>query len=186
MIGNDVIDIIQSRRESNWQRKGFVQKLFTAGEQLMISNATDPEIMVWLFWSMKEAAYKIYNRQTKQREYIPKKLVCSIISQDNNDIIGKVNCAENVYYTKTILLQEGIHTLAVNSLDHLKNVIEVENKDIVKDNNGIPYLCNSRSNTFQDVSISHHGRFEKVVTLDLETPAYFATKDFFLLPLLAK
>lgn len=172
MIGNDVIDIIQSRRESNWQRKGFIQKLFTANEQLMISNAPDPEIMVWLFWSMKEAAYKIYNRQTKRREYIPKKLTCSILSQDNNCIIGKVICAQNVYYTKTILLHESIHTLAVNSLEDLKNVIEIENKNIIKDNNGIPYLCNSLSNTFQDVSVSHHGRFEKVVTLDLGTSRF--------------
>jgi phosphopantetheinyl transferase (holo-ACP synthase) len=177
MIGNDVIDIIQSCRESNWQRKGFIQKLFTVNEQLMISNATDPEIMVWLFWSMKEAAYKIYNRQTKRREYIPKKLACSIISQYNNCIMGKVNCAQNVYYTKTILSHESIHTLAVNSLDNLENVIEIENKDIIKDNNGIPYLCNFLSNTFQDVSISHHGRFEKVVTLDLGASAYFAKKD---------
>ncbi|MCD0472469.1 4'-phosphopantetheinyl transferase superfamily protein [Flavobacterium sp. JAS] len=173
MIGNDVIDIIQSRCESNWQRKGFIQKLFTASEQLMISNALDPEIMVWLFWSMKEAAYKIYNRQTKQREYIPKKLVCSIVSQDNNYIIGKVNYAQNIYHTKTILLQEGIHTLAANSLDDLKNVIEIQKKGIIKDNNGIPHLYNSLSNTFQDVSISHHGRFEKVVTLDLGVPAFF-------------
>lgn len=165
MIGNDIIDIIQSRHESNWQRKGFIQKLFTANEQLMISNALDPEISVWLFWSMKEAAYKIYNRQTRQREYIPKKLICSVLSQDNNCMIGKVNCAQNVYYTKTIFLKESIHTIAVNSLDDLENVIEIENKDIIKDNNGIPYLCNFLSHTFQDVSISHHGRFEKVVTI---------------------
>jgi len=165
MIGNDIVDIIQSRHESNWQRKGFIQKLFTANEQLMISNALDPEISVWLFWSMKEAAYKIYNRQTRQREYIPKKLICSVLSQDNNCMIGKVNCAQNVYYTKTIFLKESIHTIAVNSLDDLENVIEIENKDIIKDNNGIPYLCNFLSNTFQDVSISHHGRFEKVVTI---------------------
>jgi phosphopantetheinyl transferase (holo-ACP synthase) len=168
MIGNDVIDIIQSRHESNWQRKGFLQKIFTPNEQLMISKAPDPEITVWLFWSMKEAAYKIYNRQTKRREFIPKKLVCSIVSQDDNSIIGKVNCDQNVYHTQTILLQESIHTLAVNSLDDLNNVIEIENRNIIKDNNGIPYLCNFLSNTFQDVSISHHGRFQKVVTLDLK------------------
>ena len=29
MIGNDVIDLQQSRQESNWQRKGFLEKLFT-------------------------------------------------------------------------------------------------------------------------------------------------------------
>ena len=164
MIGNDVIDILQSRQESNWQRKGFIQKIFTPEEQLLISKATNPEIMVWQLWSMKDAAYKIYNRQTRIREYIPQKLVCSITSQNQNTATGIVTCFENVYYTKTILSTDHIHTIAVNLLDHLNNVTEIERKSILKDKNGIPYLLTSQ-NTIQDVSVSHHGRFEKVVTI---------------------
>ena len=88
MIGNDVIDIIQSRYESNWQRKGFLQKIFTTDEQLLINKALNTEIIVWVLWSMKEAAYKIYNRQTKTRAYIPQKLVCSLNSQNGKYILG--------------------------------------------------------------------------------------------------
>ncbi|SHL30726.1 4'-phosphopantetheinyl transferase superfamily protein [Flavobacterium chilense] len=164
MIGNDVIDILQSRQESNWQRKGFIQKIFTPEEQLLISKATNPEIMVWQLWSMKEAAYKIYNRQTRIREYIPQKLVCSITSQNQNTATGIVTCFENVYYTKTTLSTDHIHSIAANLLDHLNNVTEIERKSILKDKNGIPYLLTSQ-NTIQDVSVSHHGRFEKVVTI---------------------
>ena len=165
MIGNDVIDLQQSRQESNWQRKGFTEKLFTAHEQLLIANDPDPETLVWVFWSMKEAAYKVYNRQTKIREYIPQKLACSIISKNNTTIIGQVICSDNSYPTKTILSKENIHTIAVTSLKDLEHVIEIENKGISKDENGIPHLLNSVSDKFQAVSISHHGRFEKVVTL---------------------
>lgn len=164
MIGNDVIDIQQSRQESNWQRKGFIQKLFALDEQLLVSNAPNPEIMVWQLWSMKEAAYKIYNRQTKIREYIPQKLVCSITSQNQNTITGIVTCFENVYYTKTTLSKDHIHTIAVNILENLNNVTEIERNSILKDKNGIPYLLTSQ-NTIQSVSISHYGRFEKVVTI---------------------
>lgn len=165
MIGNDVIDIIQSRHESNWQRKGFTEKLFTAEEQLLITNNPDPEMMVWTLWSMKEAAYKVYNRQTKIREYIPKKLVCTILSQSNNCILGQVIYGENIYFTKTIIDEENIHSIAVRNLWDMNNVIEIEKKSIFKDENGIPHLSDTFSNTLQDVSISHHGRFEKVVTL---------------------
>ena len=164
MIGNDVIDLIQSRHESNWQRKGFIEKLFTAEEQLLIKHDSNPEIMVWLLWSMKEAAYKIYNRQTKLRQYIPKKLICNILSNSNNYITGQVTCCENVYHTKTTILTDSIHTIAVSFLHDLNNVIEIENKNIFKDENAIPFL-NNLQNKFQDVSISHHGRFEKVVTV---------------------
>lgn len=62
MIGNDVIDILQTRRESNWRRRGFIAKLFNDEEQLLIEKSTDPESMLWILWSMKEAAYKVYNR----------------------------------------------------------------------------------------------------------------------------
>ena len=167
MIGNDVIDIKQSRQESNWQRNGFLEKLFTDKEKFLISNASDSEIMVWILWSMKEAGYKIYNRQTKIRAYIPKKLSCTIVSQDDNYFYGKVNCLENIYYTKTIVCKEKIHTTAATSLEDLNNIREIEKNGIFKDNNGIPYLQHSLSAIPQDVSISNHGRFEKVVILDL-------------------
>jgi phosphopantetheinyl transferase (holo-ACP synthase) len=164
MIGNDVVDLLQSREDSNWQRKGYIEKIFNPEEQLYISNASNPEIMVWILWSMKEAAYKIYNRKTKVREYIPKKLNCVIESQNQILITGKVICLENTFYTKTILFQDHIHTVAVSLFDDLNTIIEIENKAIHKDKNGIPFLSDLQ-NIAKDVSISHHGRFEKVVTL---------------------
>jgi len=166
MIGNDVIDILQSRKESNWKRRGFKEKIYTLDEQLLIANATDPEMMVWTLWSMKEAAYKIYNRQSKIREFSPQKLVCAITSQNKYRITGYVICSGNRYYTHTILSSENIHTIAVSTFDHLSKVIEIENKLILKDKNGIPNLVVA-PDCIQDVSISHHGRFEKVVTISL-------------------
>lgn len=166
MIGNDVIDILQSRKESNWRRKGFIEKIYIPDEQLLIANAADPEIMVWILWSMKEAAYKVYNRQTKIREYIPQKLVCSLASQTHDSITGSVICSGKTFHTNTILSQDYIHTIAVSHFDDLSKVIEIEKKTISKDQNGLPYLSNTLQNTIQDVSVSHHGRFEKVVTID--------------------
>lgn len=163
MIGNDIIDLKQSRIDSRWQRKGFIEKLFTTEEQQFIFDSHEPEILVWLFWSMKEAAYKIYNRQTKIREYIPKKLSCTLDFLDSNRASGKVICNNNVYFTKSIISSESIHTIAVNVLENINRVIEVENKEIVKNENGIPFL--KTAHTLQDISISHHGRFKKLVII---------------------
>ncbi|RUT72184.1 4-phosphopantetheinyl transferase family protein [Flavobacterium cupreum] len=165
MIGNDVIDIVQSRRESNWQRKGFLEKIFTAEEQLLIANDVHPETMVWLLWSMKEAAYKIYNRQTKIRAYIPQKLVCSMAFQNNSYASGKVSCCGTVYYTQTFIHREYLHTIAVSDPAQWDTVIEIEKKNIAKDPYGIPFLSSDPSPNRQNVSVSNHGRFEKVVGL---------------------
>ena len=166
MIGNDLIDLIQSRRDSNWQRKGFLEKIFTAEEQMLIKKDGNPEIMVWMLWSMKEAAYKIYNRKTKIREYIPKKLQCTLHVQNTKFIFGQVNCGEDIYFTKTIVSRESIHTIAVATFEHLNHVVEIKNSNIIKDQNGIPYLINI-SKTPQDISLSHHGRFKKTVGISL-------------------
>lgn len=163
MIGNDIVDLAQSRLESRWSRKGLIEKLFTSQEQQLIKNYHDPEIMVWLLWSMKEAAYKIYNRQTKIREFSPKKLVCDLNSLSDFQALGTVSFLQNTYYTQTIISSESIHSIAVNTLNNLYNITEIKKKGIIKDEFGVPYLKTS-STTLKDVSISNHGRFEKVVT----------------------
>ena len=166
MIGNDVVDILQSRIESNWLRPGFIQKIFTDDEQLLIANAPEPEILVWLLWSMKEAAYKIFNRQTSIRKYIPKKLECTILYNDNNYCEGQVICFDSLYYTTTIITNDSLHTVAVTCPANFNNVIEIENKLILKNEFGFPYLYDINKNVHYDVSVSHHGRFKKVVAIN--------------------
>ena len=56
MIGNDIIDLSVAKLESNWQRRGFLEKQFTEEEQQLILTASNPFVLVWKFWSMKEAA----------------------------------------------------------------------------------------------------------------------------------
>lgn len=163
MIGNDVIDLRQSRIESKWQRAGFIEKLFTAEEKQLINDYHDPEIMVWLLWSMKEAAYKIYNRQTQIREYSPKKLSCSLITLDKY-VEGVVSCNGNKYYSKTFITSENIHTVAATIPGDLHKIVEIERKQIIKID-GIPYLYVNDENILKEVSISNHGCFEKIVMI---------------------
>ncbi|MBW3518616.1 4'-phosphopantetheinyl transferase superfamily protein [Flavobacterium sp. NKUCC04_CG] len=173
MIGNDVIDLQLSRCQSNWQRKGFIQKLFVEEEQLYIAHSSDPELAVWLLWSMKEAAYKIYNRQTKIRAYIPKKLICNLVIHNKTMALGQVFCEGVYYYTQSYLSPDCVHTIATALLSDLNQVVEIDKTEVIKDHNGIPNLINEAKNSLQPVSISHHGRFEKVVVISSPKPNYF-------------
>jgi phosphopantetheinyl transferase (holo-ACP synthase) len=74
MIGNDIVDLAVARRESRWQRRGYLDKLFTAGEQLLIRQAPDPERQLWLLWTCKEAAYKAWSTEFEQRCFAPRRL----------------------------------------------------------------------------------------------------------------
>ena len=46
MIGNDIIDLAFARKESNWQRPGFLNKIFTPDEQWLIANAKNESLFL--------------------------------------------------------------------------------------------------------------------------------------------
>jgi len=157
MIGNDVIDLGLAQKESNWKRSGFLEKLFTKAEQQLILGNANPELMVWNLWSRKEAAYKIYNRETGVRAFMPLQLECFY----ENIRDGKVVVKDRQYFTETFLSVGKIHTLAVSDSEDFSKIISLDNvADVVK-KNGIPFIGSGK----KPVSISHHGRFSAIVTL---------------------
>lgn len=155
MIGNDVVDLALARKESNWKRRGFLQKIFTEKEQLQIFNAENPEVKVWELWSRKEAAYKIWNRKSKVRLFNPMKFECS----DKDSDIGKVSFENQVYFTKTDFSNVRISSIAVSEKSGFDKMIHLENRNGIVKLNGIPFLNN------QPVSISNHGRFEQIISI---------------------
>lgn len=165
MIGNDIIDLEQAHQESNWKRKGFLEKIFTEKEQQMILSADDQEIMVWNLWSRKEAAYKIYNRQTKERLFIPRRITCSNVIFEKKHFFGQVTIDRFTYFTRTEIQDFKIYTEAVtNQLDFLR-IRAIATDEIYKDHHGIPNAVVSNN----PVSITHHGRYESSIQLDINS-----------------
>ncbi|MVM29707.1 4'-phosphopantetheinyl transferase superfamily protein [Spirosoma sp. HMF4905] len=114
MIGNDIVDRAQAHRESNWQRRGFLEKLFTIHEQKLILTADDPERIVWLLWSIKESAYKASFRETGKRIFAPRKLACQIISISDETAEGVV-FYEKIYQTKSLITPQYIASTATSA-----------------------------------------------------------------------
>lgn len=156
MIGNDIIDLALARTESNWKRKGFLEKIFTDKEQILILNSENPEITIWSLWSRKEAVYKIYNRKTKIRGYIPLQLECFECIND----IGKVTCFGENYYTRTKITTDYIQTIAVVNIVDFNQISVLNTTFGIIKNDGIPSMAENNN----PVSISHHGRFQQIIT----------------------
>ena len=166
MIGNDIVDLSLARKESNWKRLGFLDKLFTRKEQLLIANANNPEIMVWTLWSRKEAAYKIYNRQTQIRAFIPLQLECFDIEIKAGFFYGKVLCYKIIYYTKTKITSEYIETNAVLNPADFDRIKAIHSSETITKINGIPNYYNEKEEVLKPISKSHHGRFIRIVGLN--------------------
>ncbi|MDQ0637632.1 phosphopantetheinyl transferase (holo-ACP synthase) [Pedobacter sp. W3I1] len=153
MLGNDIVDLDLAKIQSNWKRKNYLDKIFTAEEQLLITSAKKPDEMVWLLWSMKESAYKIHNRKTGIRNFAPKSLNCTIHS-DSDQIHGAVTIDENTYFTKSDIQVAYLHTIAspvYSKLEEIKVAI-YESPD---------HPCDYKRT--QPGCVSHHGRYLALV-----------------------
>ena len=176
MIGNDIIDLSFARLESNWQRRGFLEKQFTANEQQLIFAATNPFSLVWRFWSMKEAAYKVFTQQNEMCFFAPKNFYCLLITEKD----GMVFYKDQIFYTSSIVTQNYIFTLAsyekltkayskfvmpefINIMIKIKledvtafSATEIEQK---KSKNGAPFYYYKDILLTRSCSISHHGNY---------------------------
>ena len=185
MTGNDIVDRATAAAESNWRRKGFLEKIFTPQERQYILDAVLPDEMVWKLWSMKESAYKIHARQYGERSFSPQKINCSIVTGST----GRAGINDIIYYTITTTtenyiysiagLSEGCNASVINSCFVLPRIEPVKqqafihdkmisqyasacgiikkNISVIKDKNGIPSLYCSNDDLRIPVSITHHG-----------------------------
>lgn len=183
MIGNDIVDLKMAALESNWKRPRFLDKVFSNKEQKLILNSEKQSQMVWLLWSMKEAAYKIYVQQYGERIFNPKKIRCKLVSKSE----GLVNFNGNQYGSKSEIDNDFINTLTyseepkttishrfkiegssyktqshttkqklLKSFSELKEV-SIKNLEIKKDKNGVPRLFYNGNEQNDSFSIAHHG-----------------------------
>ncbi|MBL4605457.1 MAG: 4-phosphopantetheinyl transferase family protein [Flavobacteriaceae bacterium] len=176
MIGNDIIDLRFAETESNWQRKGFLDKQFTSREQVVIKSSEDPFMKVWQFWSMKEAAYKIYTQLTEERFFAPKKFECELTSGSKGIV-----CFQNQkFYTTSILNRTYIFTVAglekeiknsssiglPNEIDQsIKRKLQKETGISIseieqrKSKIGAPNYYHKNKRLTKSCAISHHGNY---------------------------
>jgi phosphopantetheinyl transferase (holo-ACP synthase) len=176
MIGNDIVDLHLAKTQSNWQRKGFLTKQFTNHEQSVILSSKNPFLKVWLFWSMKEAAYKCYAQEYQKRFFAPLKFSCKII----NDASGFVSVKSKKYYIKYLLTDDYVHSIA-REKNFKKMVFDLflvdkntcvskkinqeillyfdKNVNLQKNEIGIPYLYQQTKKLPISISTAHHGDY---------------------------
>ncbi|MDQ7918421.1 4'-phosphopantetheinyl transferase superfamily protein [Mesonia sp. MT50] len=199
MIGNDVVDLSLAKKQSNWQRPRFIEKIFTKQEQTEINSAKDPDFLVWLFWSMKESAYKAHQRiENFSPRFNPWQLECSLQEVSAEKIIGKVNLGASSFYTSSTYADNCIFTSAASEKnlqifhqkvankslkeELLKSISEKEQillkeLHIIKNENQIPQLYQLENLLDIPFSISHHGDKSAFVLLNKKT-AYLKINGF--------
>ncbi|MCP4884512.1 MAG: 4-phosphopantetheinyl transferase family protein [Flavobacteriales bacterium] len=188
MIGNDIVDLRLAEKQSNWKRRGFLDKVFSREEQAVISSSSVPDTLVWRLWSMKESAYKARLRSQKSIQINPRSFNCQILSETE----GLVKYGKNRYHTVSQITSDFIHTrasLSKSDLGIFSNVIHMDqcllqsdqlykvlisfvagyrldltDLELVKNSLGIPELFSKGKRTQVLCSLSHHGRYGSYLT----------------------
>ena len=187
MIGNDIVDLQEALLKSDWERPGFLEKVFSATEQHLIQQAKDPFQMVWRLWSMKESAYKFYLQKnpTAIRGFYPAKINCQILSGH----MGKVAIQGLLLNTKSILDRNYVFSTAFSKpnvwaetvifsiptdnyefqstftrdklLDYLVQNKQLKKHDLTlrKDENNIPKIFYQSKLLPLNCSLTHHGSY---------------------------
>ena len=183
MIGNDIVDLRLAAVQSNWKRKGFLEKVFLSNELEIISGAGDPDMVVWLLWSMKEAAYKAHQQKFNLRRRLNwKMLECSLSGFSEEKISGVVKVGKEIYFTASEFSSEAVHTSALIRPDlPFKNGIFRGTSEMMKtrffriiseelnypaaeisvqkNEHGIPFLEHKNQKISRAFSFTGHGNF---------------------------
>lgn len=183
MIGNDVVDLAAAAGESDWRRKGYLKKVFTYRERQAIFHTENQHQMVWLLWSMKEAAYKARQRIFSLPRLLNwQSMECSVDHLSAKKVAGSVETSHTRFFTTTDLSRDVIHTTASNcSNATMKKVVledsseatkkallevvatnfsvSVSQLSIVKNSSGVPAIAYQGNVLFDQFSLSDHGRF---------------------------
>lgn len=174
MVGNDIVDLNEAQKASNWKRPRFLEKLFSEAELHYIKTSDNPFLMVWRLWSMKEASYKLYTQLNPSRFYNPKAFKCSI--QGNKGIVRfkDFKCNLETKTTSNYIISEArlepnkltsiivkfnttshkAHSAILKSelLDGFGNEYHLKKKEF-----NIPVISNGKD--IYNISLTHHGSY---------------------------
>lgn len=158
-IGNDIIDLKLARLESNIFRKGYLDKILSATEQKIIFESECPWLKFWIFWSQKEAVYKLIRQKGENRGYYPLK-----IEIQNSDFkLCKVSFKNQIYYTQTKVNDDRLETISLEDPNNFNRIKSLNSSIQFLKNDEIPFIEMNKKK--QALSKSHHGRFESCVSV---------------------
>ena len=183
MLGNDIVDLTQASVTSNWQRKGYLEKLFNDDEIQIILLSKVPERVLWLLWSMKEGAYKIINRENGLRFYAPKKFECTISYLADDVASGQVVFEGTTLISTSEINSQFVHSTVLSSANDLDKFqlryipnnlnylsffeTQFSKHRLMKTARGIPELVGTNGTRYV-ASVSHHGKYLALAYLSEE------------------
>lgn len=163
-IGNDIIFWRKAKNQHQKLRSRSLNKIFQEHEINYIQSADKPILAFWHLWSVKESAYKAWQRQQKTKPiFNPRSFVCHNITLHLVKVcnVGFL-CEVKTIYTPDYIYSECLYkhrrTKIFKSSEaflYFKNYWEQKGLSVIKEKYNIPSLYDEQKNIHYPVSLSH-------------------------------
>ncbi len=167
MLGNDIVDLTEAKKQSNIFRSRYFDKTLTASEQYIVQQSVNPELCFWKIWTCKEAVYKsaqrefcfkaFYNPLQFQTHFLTEDKAKICFNKKVYDIDIKLN--SNFIYSYTSNDFKTDYCILSSQFSVLQQISTKFNQPISlnKNENGLPYLKLLSHDKI--CSITHHGAY---------------------------
>lgn len=170
MIGNDIVDLVKAKEESNIFRPRYLEKVCTQDEINVIKSSSDSIISFWRIWTMKESAYKAFQRKFGfKTKFNPTAFSCEIGSND----YGKVRYQDESIPTKTIQAEDFMYSEVIDDSETNKRFFGTTSEflNCLKNKHSLGYFPKIYKSTagfpiinlgfkICKISKTHHGNFQ--------------------------
>lgn len=75
-LGNDVVDRDAARCLRKAADSRFQSRILSLREQRLLGASDDPETLIWIFWALKEAAFKTFRQAHRDIPFHPRSFEC--------------------------------------------------------------------------------------------------------------
>lgn len=193
MIGNDIIDWDEILIRPKAKQIEYVNRVLCKEEMAVFESSRTPELLLWSFWALKEAAYKAWYKNNHIRFFAPKKYYCRLTDNNKNQTVV-VSTPFGLCFGKLYIKHNFIHAVVSTSAHELEHIsihtIPLSNKNpkiqsseirtfvtkyientynkfvasvCLSNPKGYLEVFSKNSDVFIDVSISHHGHYGGIV-----------------------
>jgi phosphopantetheinyl transferase (holo-ACP synthase) len=167
VIGNDIVDLKKAKTDSDIFRPRYQEKLLFQNEQHLVLSSQHPEQTFWRLWTMKESAYKAFQRKLNFKSiFNPFAFHCELIDLEiglvhfEGDRVKTTTFNSENYIYSSVSYSTSTRSLIANSMEELLQNLKMEFSDssqpeLSKFKNGFPFI-KIASKTIP-VSTTHHG-----------------------------
>jgi hypothetical protein len=89
MVGNDVVDLIAFEAEPPEARSRFDARVFRPAEREAIQRAVNPSRERWCHWAAKEAAYKLFKKESSATTFSPIRFEVDLLQEPGSWRLGR-------------------------------------------------------------------------------------------------